>query len=124
MKRQQSQDWLIEYNNLNFVIPFVACMKKKSNSSISSLLIFPFILAMIFIYGIFDIYGIYYTYSIYDIYGIYGIYDIYGIYGIYDMYRVTQKKMIHSVLQLKSDVEVGLNFSTGVSESEFWARSN
>ena len=29
------------------------------------------------------------------------------------------KKMIHSVLQLKSVVKVGFNFSTGVSESEF-----
>ena len=29
------------------------------------------------------------------------------------------KKTIHSVLQLKSVVEVGFNFSMGVSESEF-----
>ena len=39
--------------------------------------------------------------------------------GVNYNYRVTQQKMIHSVLQLKSVVEVGLNFSMGVSESEF-----
>ena len=38
--------------------------------------------------------------------------------------RVTPKKAIHSVLQLKLVVEVGFNFSTGVSESEFRAQSN
>ena len=34
------------------------------------------------------------------------------------------KKMVHSVLTLKSVVEVGFYFSTGVSEWEFRAQSN
>ena len=40
-----------------------------------------------------------------------------------DMYKVTQKKTIHSILQLKSVVGVQFYFFTGVSELEFRARS-
>ena len=51
------------------------------------------------------------------------------LYVIHIMYiQGAPKKMIHRVLYLKSVEEVGFNFSTGhlsgVSESEYWDRSN